>query len=415
MTRTFVMLLALLMVIAGVMACSSDDDGSPTDAAQPDASTDDAPADASSEPLPLPPMPAVRYFGGPVLGAPNIVPIVYSGNTDKTDIQTFLNGLATSTYFKAVTEEYDAGTSATVASAVVVTDPPPATIDDADISAWLASAVQGDAGFPPASPNNVYVFFYPSTTTVTYKAIGWTLCISTLGYHSNTAPNLVYAVVPDCGPVIGRTNTRLDSITSIASHEIVEAVTDPFSSAPGWATLDMLHAAWMLSPGSEVGDLCAFQPQSYQRIVGAYVVQRSWSNASAAAGHDPCVPLLGTPYFNAIPLFSQTVQIGGVPVFAATAGVKVPVGQSVTIPVQFISDGPTGDWHVTAQNEPPTSNQLTFSFDTSSGNNGDVRQLTITRTSADTSGRKGSEFRLASNGSGVSAGQQNLWWGFVGQ
>jgi hypothetical protein len=419
MSRSALALVASLTISAGTLACSSGDDSSQADAAQPDTSMADVSMDASTEPLPLPPVPSVQYLGGTVLTTPNIIPIVYSGNTNLTDIQAFLNGLATSAYFKQVTQEYDAGASMTVASPVILTDTPPTMIDDAQIAPWLISEVQGDAGlFPPASPNNIYVIFYPSSTTVTFKAYGWTLCENNLGYHDNTAnPQLVYAVIPDCGPVMGRTTTPLDSITSIASHEIVEAVTDPFATTetPAWATLDMQHAVWELSPGSEIGDLCAFQPQSYQRIVGSYVIQRMWSNASAAAGHDPCVPLLSTPYFNAIPLFSGNVTIGGVPLFAMTAGIKIPVGQSMTVPVQFISDGTTGDWHVTAQNEPPTLTELSFTWDVSSGNNGDVHQLTITRMSNDTSGKKGTEFRLASLGSGVSDGQQNLWWGFVGQ
>ena len=61
------------------------------------------------------------------------------------------------------------------------------------------------------------------------------------------------------------------------------------------------------------------------------------------------------------------------------------------------------------------STALTFSWDVSSGNNGDVRNLTITRMSNDTSGRGGTEIRINSFGSGVSAGQESLWWGFVGE
>lgn len=398
-------------------ACSSGDDSAQTDAGQPDASLVDVTMDAPLEAAALPPVPSVQYLGGTVLNAPQVIPILYSIDSKVADVQAFLGALGTSTYFQQVTAEYvDGGSALTAVNPIVLTDTPPSTIDDTQIGPWLANLVQSDAGLPPPAQGNIYVIFYPSTTTVTVKAAGWTLCSNNLGYHT-ASPTLVYAVIPDCGPVVGRTTTALDSVTSIASHEIVEAVTDPLGSEDnlGWVTLDAQHAVWNFSPGTEIGDLCAFQPQSYQRIVGAYVVQRMWSNASAAAGHDTCVPLLSTPYFNAIPLFTGSVPIVGPLGQVTTAGVLVPVGQSATIQVQFLSDGPTGDWNVIAQNEPPTSLPLKFSWDTSTGNNGDVRNLTITRMSNDTSGRGGSEFRLESVGSGVSAGQQSLWWGFVGQ
>ena len=327
----------------GMVACQGDD-SSQTDAGQPDSSLD-VMMDASAEALALPPVPAVQYLGGTVLHAPHVIPILYSTESDIADVQAFLGALGGSTYWQQVTQEYVAGGSTlAAASPVIVTDAPPTTIDDAQIGPWLINLVQSDAGLPPPAPDNIYVIFYPSSTTVTFKAFGWTLCSNNLGYHINTAsPALVYAVIPDCGPVTGRTTTPLDSVTSIASHEIIEAVTDPFESSLAWVTLDAQHAVWNFSPGSEVGDLCAFQPQSYQRLVGSYVVQRSWSNASAAAGHDPCVPLLSTPYFNSIPLFTDSVHIAGVPLGPTmTAGVRVPLGQSMTIPVQLIADGPHG-------------------------------------------------------------------------
>jgi hypothetical protein len=401
-----------------LLACSGDDSSQP-DSGGPDVASDNEADDADDggmDALPLPPVPSIQNLGGPVLTAPNVVPLIYSTHEDIADIPTFLGTLATSSYWTAVTHEYGGG-PLTVSKAITITDAPPTSINDSQIQTWLKGEILGDAGVPPVTANNIYVVFYPSTTTITVPQFGWTLCQNNLGYHESIggSPSIVYAVIPDCGPVPTRTTTGLDSVTSIASHELVEAVTDPFETSLAWATLDAPHAVWNFVPGSEVGDMCAFEPQSYARIVGPYVVQRSWSNASAAAGHDPCVPPLAQPYFNAIPLLTDSVAIHGAPNVPMTMGVQVPVGQSKTIPVQFVSDGAVTTWHVTAENEPPTSAALTFTWDVSSGNAGDVHQLTITRASADTSGRGGSEFKLTSNGAGVNNGQANYWWGFVSQ
>ena len=406
-------LIQFMVLLAG---CGGDDNG------QPDANGDaaaDVAVDVAFDSGSPPPVPAIQYLDGSVQSAPHVVPIVYSTDNKISDIGTFLTTLGGSSYWSAVTQEYNVG-PLTAAQPTIITDPAPLSIDDSQIQPWLTAELKGDAGLPPPTLNNVYVIFYPSTTTVTLNSAGWTLCKNNLGYHESIpgSPPTVYAVVPDCGPVPTRTTTALDSVTSIASHELIEAATDPLWSSFAWVTLDAAHAVWSFDPGVEVGDMCAFQPQSYQRLVGSYVVQRSWSNASAAAGHDPCVPPLAQPYFNAIPLFPDQVPINGVPGSlgpVTTSGVKVAVGASATIPVQLFADGPTTAWTVDAKNEPVTSTDLSFTWDTTTGNAGDVLNLTITRTKNDASGKGGSELRVNSYGTGVNATQQGYWWGFVAQ
>src|SRR5262249_24616053 len=127
-------------------------------------------------------------------------------------------------------------------------------------------------------------------------------CVNFGGYHSETATStgqpVVYAVIAGChsysarlapGESIGDT----DFTTGLTTHELIEASTDPFiATNDAYYTVDSTHLAWSrYLNGGELADTCEFQPAAFFRepTLG-YVVQRSWSNAAAQAGHDPCPP-----------------------------------------------------------------------------------------------------------------------------
>src|SRR5262249_30189056 len=151
-----------------------------------------------------------------------------------------------------------------------------------------------------------------------------------------------------------------------------------------------------------LGDMCAYGDGARQRLVDTYMVQRQWSNASAAAGHDPCVPALATPYVNASThLPSITVTVQGQQF--QTRAVTVPIGSPQTVDVDMYSDAPTTDWQVSAYDVASTyrggSPELSFQFDKNTGNNGDKLHLTITRLTAGAGGY--SELELVSKVNGV--------------
>jgi hypothetical protein len=97
---------------------------------------------------------------------------------------------------------------------------------------------------------------------------------------------LYYGVIPDqggsCAGGCGISPNFFDNLCSVASHELVEAVTD---AGVGAATGDTLSAplAWYNAQSGEIGDLCNGQSG---KIVGGdgktYVVQKEWSNAAGA-------------------------------------------------------------------------------------------------------------------------------------
>jgi hypothetical protein len=379
----------------------------------PAASSSDAGSDAGVEaevdagyPGPHPSVPQVQNHMGMVLDSPQVIPIFFMNDSEETPLEDFMSQLAKSSFWPTATSEYGAG-PLTIASSIVVTDTPPTSIDVMGIESWLGGYLDGThAGWPTTvTPNTVFAIFYPAATTIDDPIFG-TSCNAFNGFHNEgTAnPNLVYIVIPRC-PTAG-TLTGLDGWTVSLSHEIVEAATDPLlNTTPAWAYTDAAHLIWSFEPGAEIADMCSLEPQAAQLLVGPYMVQRPWSNASASAGHDPCVPPLSQPYFNAAPVLADNVNIAFQMQYIQTTGISVPLGMSRTIPVQLFSDAPTADWSVQAiDTSQPTG--LTFSWDAQTGNNGDTLHLTITRQLASSS-----EFVIES----TSDQTTHLWFGFAAQ
>jgi hypothetical protein len=159
--------------------------------------------------------------------------------------------------------------------------------------------------------------------------------------------------------------------------------------------------------------MCEHTDAAYQPLVGSFMVQRTWSNASAAAGHDPCVPVLSTPYVEAATNLQDITLSGGGQSFV-TRGIKIPVGMSTTVEVDLYSDAPAADWTVqaidVASKYEMSAAELSFSFDKTTGHNGDKLQLTITRLKSGSFGV--SELGLASQVNGVTVG---TWWALVSE
>jgi hypothetical protein len=349
--------------------------------------------------------PQVHDYGGPVLTQPDVVPVFFANDALQPEIEAFLSSLSGSAYWARTTSEYGVGPLASSAS-VVTSDEPPATATAADIEQWLVRQ-------PFVSPDRLYVIFYPAKTTIVNDD-GEISCARFAGYHgeahtANGTP-IVYAVMPRCA-AFGQLR-GLDAVTAPLSHELVEASTDPLiRTKPAYAAVDAAHMVWNVMPLGEVGDLCSYDPRNFDRLVGSFMVQRTWSNASASAGHDPCVPAPAGPYLRAVPILTDTIPLDFAGSEVATRGVRVPLGESRTIDVQLQSDGPTDDWTVTATDGAASNGepaQLAFAWDTQQGRDGDTLRLTITRLA--NGPWRGSEIAIdAQHGDAT-----NRWFAFVG-
>lgn len=355
-------------------------------------------------------VPQMVKMSGDVLTTPKVVPIFFANDaTMQAQVENFLGMLPGSSYWSATTSEYGVG-PIQVEPTIVTTDTPPTT--DTDLATWIAGHFTGTNGWPAApDPQAIYAVYLPEGV-VLHTGFGDS-CQAFGGYHDETATAaqqpVIYALMPRCTG-----GSELDELTVVTSHELIEAATDPrVETAPAYGDLDPDHYIWAYTPGAEVGDMCEYLGSAAQHLVGTYLVQRTWSNAAALAGHDPCVPALSGAYMAAAPMLTDSVPLdsiyGGT---IMTKGVEVPVGTSKTIDVNFFTDVPTESFSVAAVDVASFGGpdpELTFSWDNQFGTNGAVRHLTITRAKA--AAMQGSEFLLVVVRGHV---QQSLWWGFAG-
>jgi hypothetical protein len=342
-------------------------------------------------------LPTVKSAGGGTLASPVAIPIFFS-NEDPARISAvtdFLAKLSGSAYWAATTGEYGVGVIS-AGRAVQTIEAAPDLIDSATIESWLITAVE--AGELPAPlPGTIYVIYYPQST-----AIDWSGAQSGLnfgGYHGEvtaSSQEIVYAVIAGCATYAARLTpgesvSGVDFTTGLTTHELIEASTDPLvSTDPAYDAIDTGHLAWGLYlNGEELADTCEVQPGAFfQEPTLGYTVQRSWSNAAAQAGHDPCRPSRGPVFFNATPK-QAPMAISGV----VTEGIPIDAGGTATIEIDLGSDGPTDQaWTIAAidyaseHGGPPA---LALALDKTTGKNGDKLALTITVLIADPSGFEG--------------------------
>jgi len=343
----------------------------------PDAGVEASAPEAGFSPAEHPPAPIITSSGGSVLASPKVVVVTFSNEPFASDLETFAQTLGSSSYWAATTGEYGVGPLA-YAGAVHVDAPPATTMSTDALESWLASELDGThPEFPSYDPSTIYAIVMPKGAGI--QVDGAPPCASSPAYHyeiDSGAQHIVYAAINRCDPLFGLSG--IDYLTAGLSHELVEASTDPlYISAPAYDGPAAKYTDWNLVTGGEVADFCTpmndvyFKPSDFP-----FTVQRSWSNAAAAAGHDPCVPAFAGPYFAAVPVLPDTLKGTYYGQAFTSEGVHVALGASVDVEVDLFSDAPTDAFAVSATS---TGADLGFAWDRASGSNGDVLTLTITR------------------------------------
>jgi hypothetical protein len=425
---------ASFLVVAGAQlgACSSSSGNGATggpdagsDTSAPDASSDGAGADADVVSYPAFPvdLPQVEKNQGVVLTNPVIVTISWPGDSNAATWEAFGDAIGASSYWSATTGEYGVGAATSgPTNHVRMTQPLPASISYTALDSFVSATLQADAsdaGAPDAAaddggaPNpawpaptmnasgnvqTIYSLFIPSTTSVTDPGTGMSFCLEGAnGYHAAVeigGKSNAYSVTLACPD----TTT---SIEEVASHEYIEAATNPESSSPtpeGYIGFDPQDLAWDLYTGfnDELADACQNWQDSYYQETGTfpYWVQKSWSNAAALAGHNPCVPAAPGPYYGVTVFPSQesmvTVDlssIGGTN--SATRGFNVTVGTPLTFQVGYFSDASMSPWTIaydfpattqlfSESGNPIANGAATVSIDETTGQNGDMANVTVT-------------------------------------
>ena len=257
----------------------------------------------------------LNYHGGRVVSSMKVIEVVYgSGSflpqvtgTATPNMPTFYQGVLNSAYVDWLTE-YNTTTVATPRSNQVIgrgsfvqriTITPAAarngtTISDANIQAELSAQI--GAGTLPAptadaagNNNTYYAVFFPHGKTITQGGSNSCQAGGFCAYHSTISNagghgEVYYGVHPDmqagsgCDTGCGN-GTAFANQQSVASHEMVEAITDP---EIGLATVIGPPLAWYDMNNGEIGDICNAQQGT---VVGGdgvtYTVQKEFSNAAA--------------------------------------------------------------------------------------------------------------------------------------
>jgi hypothetical protein len=348
-------------------------------------------------------LPRILNSGGPTLTQPSLVVVLDPRDSQASALVPLLDGLGASDYWRTVASEYGAGPLGPV-SFVHRTDFP-ATVTGKAMHAWIAQAMvdigstrgtdakalplpEGDGG-ASLPTGTLYLFVAPPSTTLSDVS-----CDVFGGYHAAAplVPTTVYVpyglVRGDC-PVPGV--PPVDVSSTIATHEIVEAVTDPFVDIrPSWLGVDYGHPGYFLRypGGPELADICETE-QGRAMVNGLdWAVAKVWSNAAAQRGASPCVPGNALDSFYAMPVLVDTVLLS--PGVSGT-GVAIDVGQTVTVDVRVTSTGPfplqLAVYDVAtfgSAKQVPSANgpELVLVLDRALAYDGDVVHLSITRRAA---------------------------------
>lgn len=272
--------------------------------------------------------PVVSNLGGPVLHSPNVVTFTFQDTANASTLQAFGAAIGSTSWFGQVLSDYTTTSSTPAGLSVSIAASADATYVDnggvglggdagsssgTDLNGFVNQAIANavTAGTIPAPDGNtVYMFYFPSTTTIT-GFVGQS-CQDYGGYHFNqvyvdgTTP-IYYAILPDCAP---GTSYEVEAITVAASHELIEATSDPAPNT-GWSLdtspypeagttpIEYRNDPWISMGYGEIGDNCVGTTWT---LGSGTIVQRIWSNSAATGGHDPCVPVpTGETYFNASP------------------------------------------------------------------------------------------------------------------
>jgi len=232
----------------------------------------------------------LSYNGGPVMvGTAQVYAIFWeptgstvSANYNNLILRYFRDVGGTGLYANNSQYTDTTGTApsnATLAGSWVDTSSyPSSTLQDSDVQNEVTNA-QKTNGWTSANTHVFFVFTAQNETICSGSECSFT---TFCGYHSFFGTNTIYAAMPYVGGVQGcdtpssPNKDDADSTINVASHEQMEAATDP------------LLNAWTDSSGQEIGDKCNFtfaatasDGSDVNWNGDPYIVQEEWDNTQS--------------------------------------------------------------------------------------------------------------------------------------
>jgi serine protease len=259
-----------------------------------------------------------------------------------------------------------------------------ATISDASIQAELAAQINSGV-LPAPTNNNLYMMHFPAGKTITQGGSNSCQAGGFCAYHGTFkigTQNVYYGVLPDMGPTSGcasgcGNSTTFNNQTSVASHELIEAITD---AEVGLATVVGPPLAWYDATNGEIGDICNGQQGTFVGGDGVtYTIQNEFSNQA-----NDCITTrttTTTPDFTiAVSPATVTIAPSGTATLTVTTAAVNGSTQSISLSAAGLPSGVTGSFSpatVTAGG----SSTLTLTASASATGSGTV---TVTGTSTTT-------------------------------
>jgi hypothetical protein len=223
-------------------------------------------------------------YGGPVLSSVHVIPVYWNSKvTNQTTLNAFYGAVVKSPYYDMLSQYSSIGRGD--AGTPYVDSKTGTKLSDSQIQTELSSLIKAGK-LPKPTANTYYPVHFPAGVSITDSSGSAHSCVEFCAYHGTFAyggVNVNYGVIPDqggaCAGGCGSDPSLVNNLTSVSSHELVEATTDP---AVGLAvTLDK-PLAWYDSTNGEIGDICnAEQGKTVGGDGKTYVVQKEFSNKSS--------------------------------------------------------------------------------------------------------------------------------------
>jgi hypothetical protein len=233
------------------------------------------------------------YFGGPVIEKVHVVPVYWSNRVNssiQSAMDDFYTSYVNSKHMDWLTEyntnlsavDGRAGTNQKISRgtsvAPILIQPVLTSKQIADEQIQTEIIAQINAGtLPRPDSNTLYMIHFPSDISISIE--GMSSCFSFGGYHNGSKNakygDLFYSVLPDCA-FLKDNEAALSSTTFVASHELIEAVTDAYPT-PG--STPAYPQAWNDTGGSEIADLCQTGKSTLTGNKATYTISLEWSNS----------------------------------------------------------------------------------------------------------------------------------------
>jgi uncharacterized membrane protein len=329
--------------------------------------------DPRSGSTPAPAGAHLTYYGGRVVSNLQVVGVLWGTgvylpevtSSSSPSIATFFQGVLNSGYVDWLDPEYNTslrsfngtqtsqriGRGAFVGWTTITPSVTGLTIDDSVIQSELSAQIAGGKLPAPThdaqgNPNTYYAIYFPSGITITQG--GFSSCVSGgfCSYHGTIANALgfgevYYGVHPDmgassgCATGCGNDPTPFNNYTVVASHELMETITDP---EVGLAVAAAPPLAWYDGNNGEVADICNGIPDT---VTGSdavvYHVQQVFSNALQA-----CIATKANDFSLSVTPATQTATQGGAAVdYIVATAVTAGTSETVSLSVAGVPSGAT--------------------------------------------------------------------------